>query len=245
MLPVSAASNAWREILYRVFKGFEQQENVSPRWLVNPDTHRPLKLDFLWPQIGVAARLHGLQGKQRRRRSSLEEEDQQRNRDVARAALCEAHGITLVPIPVAEGEPKAVFRELEMALSRAARRLAHNDELASSDKTLLVERVSQARSQLADIARRVRTYDQLSLYADLWLDRQYAVPEAEPSASNGPLPTYRPGMEVEHTAFGPGVVLGVTDEGDETLVTVDFVTAGQRTFAASLVGDKLLPRRVD
>ena len=50
-------------------------------------------------------------------------------------------------------------------------------------------------------------------------------------------------MEVEHTHFGPGVVLSTKPQNGDTLITVDFVTAGQKTLAASLVGGKLLPRR--
>jgi hypothetical protein len=49
-------------------------------------------------------------------------------------------------------------------------------------------------------------------------------------------------MEVEHTAFGPGVVIAINPSGNDTLLTVDFITAGQKTLAASLVGDKLRPR---
>jgi hypothetical protein len=49
-------------------------------------------------------------------------------------------------------------------------------------------------------------------------------------------------MEVEHTAFGPGVVIAATPSDDDTLVTVDFITAGQKTLMASLVADKLRPR---
>jgi hypothetical protein len=49
-------------------------------------------------------------------------------------------------------------------------------------------------------------------------------------------------MEVEHTSYGPGFVVAATPSDDDTLVTVDFITAGQKTFAASLVADKLRPR---
>ena len=31
-------ANAWREILERVFEGFEYRENVSPAWMTNPYT---------------------------------------------------------------------------------------------------------------------------------------------------------------------------------------------------------------
>jgi hypothetical protein len=48
-------------------------------------------------------------------------------------------------------------------------------------------------------------------------------------------------MEVEHVRFGPGRVTAVASDGNDTKVTVLFVEAGERTFGASLVGDKLLP----
>ena len=83
----------------------------------------------------------------------------------------------------------------------------------------------------------------MALYADLWQDRQYQ--EQRPiSATRAAAPaiTYKEGMEVEHTVFGPGVVLTTTPSNGDTLVTVDFITAGKKTLAASLVGSKLIPR---
>ncbi len=71
--------NAWREILSRVFDGFAVQYEVTPEWLVNPGTNRRLKLDLLYPEIGVAIRFMGLQGTGRHQRPSLEEEEQQSN----------------------------------------------------------------------------------------------------------------------------------------------------------------------
>jgi hypothetical protein len=49
-------------------------------------------------------------------------------------------------------------------------------------------------------------------------------------------------MEVEHVTFGPGVILATTPSNGDTLLTVDFVTTGPKTLAASLVADKLYPR---
>jgi hypothetical protein len=240
MLSASALTNAWREILYRVLEGFETQENVSPAWLVNPATNRPLKLDLIWPQLGLAVRFQGLRGKQQRRRASLEEEMAQEARDAARVALCQAHAVSLVTISVASAEPKAVFRELEMALSRASRRVAQGED-TSATKSDLLQRLRQGRSRLADIGRQVKQERDLELYAELWRDRQFMAPDPGPVMANGPIREYQAGMAVEHTVFGPGVVLRVDNGDDDMLVTVDFVTAGERTFAASLVGDKLLP----
>jgi hypothetical protein len=49
-------------------------------------------------------------------------------------------------------------------------------------------------------------------------------------------------MEVEHPRFGPGIILSTTPSDGDILITVDFITAGRKILAASLVGDKLLPR---
>jgi hypothetical protein len=237
-------TNAWREILTRVFDGFTVEYDVTPDWLVNPETKRRLKLDLLYPEIGIAIRFHGLQGRERHQRPSLKEEQQQKTRDAVRADLCEAYGITLVNINVEGGEPKAILRELSMVLSNSSRRLAKSD-LPATHKGTLIEQVSQARSRLDDIARRVRRTQDLKLYAELWQDRQYAdIPSAEPSSSNGKTLTYTPGMDVRHATFGEGVVQAVQPDAnrDDNLVTVRFADGAQKTFAASLVSDKLVPR---
>jgi len=235
--------NAWREVLARVFEGFAARYDVTPDWLVNPETNRHLKLDLLYPEIGVAVRFNGLQGTGRRRRPSLEEEQQQQDRDVARAALCEAHGISLVVVDVVTGEPKAILRELSMALSDASRRLAKS-ACPLAEKGALVERVSQARSRLDAVARRLHRPEDLNSYAELWQDRQYANSvQPEPAPANGRPPVYAPGMAVRHTTFGDGVVQAVRAEGDNHFVTVRFADGTQKTFAANLVSDRLTPRR--
>jgi hypothetical protein len=235
-------TNAWREILMRVFDGLTAKYDVTPDWLVNPETNRRLKLDVLYPEIGTAIRFHGLQGRERRQRPSLEEEQQQKVRDATRADLCEAHGISLVSIDVVAGEPKAILRELAMALSNTSRRLAKSD-LPASRKGVLIEQVSQARSRLDDIARRVRRREDLKLYNELWQDRQYTVMlQPEPNSSNGKTLNYTPGMAVRHTAYGDGVVQDVRLDGEDNLITVRFSDGTDKIFAASLVADKLIPR---
>jgi len=234
-------TNAWREILARIFDGFVSEYEVSPDWLVNPDTNRRLKLDLLFPQIGVAVRFQGLQGPGRRQRPSLEEEQQQQVRDTARADVCEAHGISLVVIDVAAGEPKAILRELSMAMSNASRRLAKSDR-RHAEKGLLMERVSQARSRLDAVARRLRNPEDLKLYAELWQDRQYAnAPQPEAPSPDRRTMTFTPGMPVRHATFGDGVVQAIRADGDESMVTVHFANGTQKTFLASLVSDKLMP----
>jgi hypothetical protein len=236
-------TNAWREVLARVFEGFVARHDVTPDWLVNPETNRRLKLDVLYPEIGVAIRFRGLQGRKRRWRPCLEEEHQQQARDAARVALCEVHGISLVGIDVVTGQPKAILRELSTALSKASRRLAKSD-FPQAEKGALVEGVSRARSRLDAVARRLRRSEDLKLYAELWQDRQYAeIPQPEPTPTNGRPVVYTPGMSVCHVAFGDGVVQAVEADGDDNLVTVLFADGSQKTFAASLISDKLAPSR--
>lgn len=233
-LPIWRVTNAWREILTRIFEQAEVKFNVLPEWLVNPATNRRLKLDLLYPQIGVAVRFEGLQVKQRRQRPSLEEEAQHQVRETARVDVCRAHGIELIVVDVSGEGPANVFRDLDLGLSRAKERL--------KDKTL-ASQIAQARATAADLARRINSLKDLGLYADLWEDRQYRLAEpTSPTSPKGELPSFTVGMEVEHVTFGSGVVLAATPSDDDTLLTVDFVTAGEKTLAASLVAGKLHPR---
>jgi hypothetical protein len=240
--------NGWREILARIFGSFDSKLNISPEWLINPATKRQLKLDLLYPEIGVAVRFEGGEVKQRRSRLSLEEEEQFKTRSDARLEVCRAHGIELILVDLAAEQPSLVFKEIDLALSRAKQRV--------QDMALL-PKISQARTTAANLAAQAVNYNKFKLYADLWQDRQYQTGPALATAAS-PLqgsespshklsaqpqfPAFSPGMEVEHTAFGPGVVIAINPSGNDTLLTVDFITAGQKTLAASLVGDKLRPR---
>jgi len=236
-LSVWQITNAWREVFARIFEGIHTQFNVSPKWLVNPATNRRLKLDMLYPEIGVAVRLEGLQGKQRKSRPSLEEETQQRVRAQARTELSQAHEVDLIVVDVINTKPQSVFQEIDIALSRAGQRAQRvkNKELS--------QQIRSARTTAASLARKIIDDSHLKLYAELWADRQYQL--AEPAQSTPPaVPSisFTQGMEVEHTIFGPGVVLATAPSNGDTLITVDFITAGEKTLAASLIGDKLLPR---
>ena len=233
-LAVWLKTNAWREIFSRIFEGVKTEINTSPEWLINPATNRRLKLDMFYPEIGVAVRFEGLHGKNRRQRPSLEEEEQQRVRDNARVAMCQAHGIELILIDMLDEDPHSIFRDVDLRLSRAGQRLASVESL---------QLIKRARTTGSNISRQVKVSRDLKLYAELWQDRLYQVPEP----SQTPSPTaasisFTAGMEVEHIIFGPGVVLAVAPGDADTFVTVDFVTAGQKTLAASLIGDKLWPR---
>ncbi len=232
-LPVWKVTNGWREIFTRIFDGVKTVHNISPEWLVNPVTHRRLKLDMLYPDIGVAVRLDGLKGKQRRSRLSLEEEEQKRIRDEARVQVSQEQGVQLIIVNIVTSKPKTIFQQIDTALSRVAQE--------TFEKELLAQ-IKTARSTASTIMRQINSIDKFNLYADLWEDRQYRITEPEPTQPTTPKISYTEGMEVEHSTFGPGVVLSTTPSNGDMLVKVDFITAGEKTLAASLVGDKLLPR---
>lgn len=235
-------ANAWREILARIFSGLQAEYNVTPNWLRNPETNRQLKLDLLYPEIGVAIRLSGLRGTQQRARPSLDEVAQQRKRDEARLDLCEAHGISLADLPITTAEPDKAFKTLELALSRATRRLAKTDALPEAEKASRKEKLMQCRSLAMGLSRRIRSERDLSLYYDLWLDRQVRESETRPErTSNEPPPKLAEGMLVEHAHFGVGLVQTLTEGKTEqdALVTIHFESGEEKQFMAGLLGGKI------
>ena len=118
--------SAWREILTRIFDGFTPQLNVSPEWLVNPDTNRRLKLDLLYPEIGLAVRFEGLRAGKQRRRASLDEELLEKQRAYARETVCREHGVSLALLNLSTTEPRDVFYAMEEALSHATRMITND-----------------------------------------------------------------------------------------------------------------------
>lgn len=235
--------HAWRELLARIFDGFDIQENATPPWLINPSTSRQLKIDLLWPQAATAIRFTGFTG-QRKRRLSDEEVAQTEGREDIRTQLCRAQGITLVTISTYSDTPRSSLKEIASALGRASRGLAQSGR-PGNEKAEQMPRLAAARRRCENLLARVRQSSDLDLYAELWLDRQAAAIAAteEPlPAPSQPAYHYREGEAVRHTSFGPGTVLRVDTRDEDDYVTVSFFTAGERTFAAHLVGDKLLPQ---
>lgn len=228
--------SAWKEILARIFEHVPAQYNVSPEWLVNPDTRRRLKLDIFYPDIGLAVRFEGLKNRQRKQRPSLEEEAQEKIRQQARFELCRLHGVELVVINTHEETVHRVFRDLDLALSRA-RDNAWDDEA--------VEKIRQARREAANLARRLRGPEDLKLYVDLWQDRQYHLAEpVSPEEAGLPadMPGFSVGMRVEHSHFGPGIITAIEQNGEDTMLTIQFELGETKTFLHSLVAGKLSPR---
>jgi hypothetical protein len=232
--------NGWREVLARIFTGLDANLGVTPDWLINPDTGRRLKLDYLYPDVGLAVRFIGLEGTARKRRKSDEEVDEEAAREDARAAVCREHGVVLISIDP-DGEPREALRNLETGLARAASQLARS-EAPQGYKQKYMPLLSQARRAAGEFTTRLTAPEKLNLYAEMWWDRQAALAaQTGGPRATAPARKYTVGMEVEHTRFGPGTVVGVQPDGNDVQVTVSFVEAGERTFAASLVGDKLLP----
>ncbi len=231
--------SAWREILARIFDGFDTQYNISPEWLVNPETNRRLKLDIFYPNIGLGIRFEGLRSKQQRRRLSLEEELQEKQRADAREAVCREHGVSLAQLNLSTTEPREIFTALEEAMSRASRMLAKDNTRPLDEKSVLLEQLSRARTIASDFRRKVRTERDLSGYSTLWHDRQFSDAAIDTDSSPMPQIQLTEGMRVEHTHFGEGVVESVFTSGDDTMVTIDFFSAGRRTFMLNLLADKI------
>ncbi|MEJ5198274.1 MAG: hypothetical protein WHX53_05080 [Anaerolineae bacterium] len=234
--------NGWREVLARIFDGFIVEYGLTPEWLVNPETNRRLKLDCFYPQIGVAVRFVGLEGTARKQRKSDEEVMAEEAREQARAAVCRQHGVVLISIDP-DGEPRAALRQIEMGLARAASQMALNSAVPHAEKQKLMPMLSQARRRAGEFVTRLTVPEKLNIYAEMWWDRQAnlaAQAPARPTAQR--LPHFEVGMEVYHERFGPGRIVEMSTEGNETKLTVDFVEAGVRNFYASLVAGKLTPR---
>lgn len=238
---------AWREILARTMQGFQCQEDVSPAWLVNPATKRRLKLDQLYPEVGLAVRFVGLTAKGQPRQSDWEELEEQQ-RDQTRAELCRQNGVELFLVDLAHPHPHEQLLQLRTILSRLSRLLAQSKR-PDQDKAALMPRLAEARARLDQVSGRVRSVDDLALYAELWRDREAAVAVAERrpvafgASPQGQPYRFQPGQAVRHAAFGPGTVLSVNDNSDDPQITVQFADARQRTFLASLVAGKLAPDR--
>ena len=234
------AINGWREVVAIIFEGFRIEYGVSPTWLINPETGRRLKLDYLFPDIGVAVRFTGQTAPGRRQRKSDEEVEHEAERERARAAVCRANGIVLISVDPDE-EPRITLRNLETGLAHASSVLARST-LPHSRKQALIPQLSEARRLTGSFVTKLSSPDRLSLYAERWFDRQDAL------AAQGPAPRpvttirpYRVGMDVSHDRFGPGVITAMKPHDGDMELTVAFADGVVRTLLASLVGELLIP----
>ncbi len=236
----------WNEILARVFEGMTVEKNASPDWLVNPATRRKLKLDYLYPDIGVAVRFVGMKAKGQPRKSDWEALEDQ-SRDEVRRELCRLNGVDLALINPLDPFPGEQLRRLQMILGAASRRLAKAKRFKG--KAALMEQLNQARRRLDEISRHVKKPEDLAAYAEAWRDREAnAIAELRKSVPEKPKRTIKPerlrvGQKVKHSHFGVGKVTAIEPGDDDTYVTIDFVTKGERRFALSLLAGKLMVSR--
>lgn len=235
----------WNELLARVFDGFQVQRDLSPDWLVNPGTRRRLKLDLVYPEIGVAVRFVGLQVKGAGRKSEWEELEDA-SRDEVRKELCRQHGIDLFLLSPDEPFPGEQFKTLGMLLGNVSRRIAQNGRFQGKAATM--ERLAQARGRLDELRRRVNRPDDLVPFAEAWRDREARMvaevqkPQPKPNGAAKSVAAAKRlqiGQNVQHEKFGPGSVTQVEPKEDDVYLTINFVNFGERKFLASLVGEKL------
>jgi len=236
----------WNEILARVFDGFTIQKNVSPEWLINPGTKRKLKLDALYPDIGIGVRFTGMKAKGQRRKSDWEALEDQ-SRDEVRRELCRQNGVELVFINPIDPFPVEQLRHLQMILSASSRRLAKTPRFKG--KAALMEKLNRSRKRLDEIKRHINKLDDLTPYAEAWRDREAnAIADLHKSALQKPKRKIDPkrlkvGQKVKHSHFGVGSVSAIEKENDKTYVTINFVTKGERKFDLSLLAGKLVVSR--
>jgi hypothetical protein len=234
--------NGWREVLARIFDGFDPEYGLTPDWLVNPETNRRLKLDYFFPDIALAVRFVGLEGNTRRQRKSDEEVLSEEAREQARATVCRAHGVVLVSIDP-DGEPRVALRNLEMGLSRASSQLAQNASVPHTQKQKLMPRLGLARRRAGEFTTKLAVSEKLNIYAEMWWDRQANLTAQAPTkAPARPAARFAVDMDVYHERFGLGRVTAVEPEDGDTKITVDFIEAGVRSFYASLAAGKLTPQ---
>lgn len=239
--------NAWREILARIFSEFDEQNNVSPEWLVNPATKRRLKLDVYYPDVGVAIRFIGLTAKGQGRQSDWEVLETEQ-RDQTRAELCRVKGVQLVTLDPNDDPLKQLDNLLNL-LARASRLLAQSDRPAIHKQQWMPalgaarERGTKLRTLLA------RNPEQMmATWAESWRDREsglLAAPSSAPpplkktTAKTNKLPTFQTGQRVRHERYGDGVITNVIATNGDTTISILFDAAQERSFLAALVQDKL------
>jgi len=238
----------WNEILARIFDNSQTQRNVSPDWLINPTTRRKLKLDVLYPDIGVAVRFSGMQAKGRK---SDWEELEDSSRDEIRKELCRVNGVELILLTSFDPFPREQLSEINMVLGSASRRIAKAKRFRG--KAELMAQLARGRNELATIRRNVNSLDDLAPFAEAWRDRESRViasTRTPAPASNGSsrkkaaARKLKVGQWVKHERFGRGMVTEVEAKPDDIYLTINFVTEGQRQFMGSLVADKLSVVRV-
>ncbi len=231
---MSQTAGAWLEIIKEILGKFHAVENATPDWLVDAETGRRLKVDKLYPELGLALRFKGsLSALQA---AALDEMDlmEEMTRDEMRARLCEQAGIALVVIDADSDTPGQVLAEMRTALNGAARRIAQR-RVAQAAKLSLLPRIAKAKAVCARILGVVSTPEDLLPFAQTWEDRQF-------NQDDNKVPVaYQPGMTVQHSEFGKGLILRVVPEGTETeeQIVVQFSDGAVHAFSPDQTRDEL------
>lgn len=242
MSGVYLSISAWREIFERVFIGITGQDNVSPEWLVNPATSRRLKLDKLYPDVGIAVRFVGLTAKGQGRQSDWEVLETEQ-RDETREELCRQNGVRLLRLDPDDEDVVKQMDELLSTLAHAKRTQTPNRQsrLSNERRSSLL---NQAYTNASDLRSRIAKAPTpvFASLAEAWRDRELGLAAAPPP----PKPTtrrktisLRDGQLVHHERFGAGEVVLLDGAGEEQKVTLRFADGQQRTFLVTLVQDKL------
>lgn len=238
----SYSINAWRELLARVFADAPCQYGVTPSWLINPATKRSLKLDLLYPDMGIAVRFEGIKVKGQSRQSD-EEKENAGFRDETRYEVCRANGIELVRVDAYNEDPLPQLDALIRAISRAGR-VIEQGELSVTETAYWMTRVAEARmraSQLRDSIAR-NTEQMMANLNDAWRDREALLATAASAPSTVPgdqLFVPNLGQRIQHERYGAGVVMALEPEKDDRKLTILFDAGEEKVFLLSLVQGKI------
>ena len=231
---MSQTANAWLEIIEQILGGFHTVDNATPDWLVDEETGRRLKVDKLYPALGIAVRFKGSLSAPRS--ADLDEMDlmEEAARDEIRARLCREAGIALVVIDADSDAPGRVLAETHTALSAAIRRIAQR-RVAQEAKSSLLPRIASAKAACRRVMDAVSSPEDLLSFAQAWEDRQFG------GQDNGTPVDYQPGMAVRHSEYGKGLVLRLVpgEEKDEAEIVVQFSDSSMRTFSPNQASREL------
>jgi len=169
---MSRIAAAWLEIIEQILGAFHAVDNATPDWLVDQTSGRRLKVDRLYPELGIAIRFKGLLGASRS--TDLDEMDlmEEATRDEARARLCRQAGIALVVIDADSNVPGRTLADMHTALSAAMRRIAQQ-RVAQETKSSFLPRIASAKATCRRVMNAVSSPEDLLPFAQAWEDRQF------------------------------------------------------------------------
>jgi hypothetical protein len=235
---MSQTASAWLEIIEQTLGQFHAVDNATPDWLVDADTDRRLKVDKLYPELGIAIRFKGSVTKPQSAVLDAMDLMDERNRDETRIRLCHQAGIALLMIDTDSDNPGDMLAEMHSALSAAARRIAQR-RVARKAKLSLLPRIASAKAVCQQLLNTVSTPEDLLPLAEAWERRQFRQ-ENKGSAAN-----YEQGMKVNHSDYGQGLILRVAPEGEESdaEIVVQFSDGSIHTFSPHRASRELLVAR--